>query len=99
LSAEDPSDAQATCIPICFARFIGRKLRLPPKRNIKAWASLQLALREATLEIAEIKKRRQVRAIHQLEREIVKFESLPADKARTVQIRALKKRLAEMRND
>ena len=50
---------------------------MPAKGNVKAWRAIRSSLGEASAEVAVITQRIRVRKIHQLEKEIERFEAMP----------------------
>jgi hypothetical protein len=69
-------------IPVCGkcgkeCRRLGWKIKLPPKRDVKAWAQLREDYFKALKEFESAIAVERVRSRHQLERERVRFRNNP----------------------
>ena len=75
---------------------VGTKIAVPPKRNKKAWSLLREEIGRRRRDNEETVLAQFVRRKHDLEQEIEKLTSLPANEGRRRAIRQLKKELGEL---
>ena len=82
--------------PICSkgCTFLGYRIPVPPKQKVREWAALREQLfRERTAR--DIREHEMaVRQRHDLEQEIVRLESMPANPGRTRAAQLLRRQLA-----
>lgn len=79
------------CAQLC--RYLGYKIPVPPKRNVRAWQQLRTSLDEQQVRRAEVQHATAVRRRHDTEQQIRKLEAKPANAGRAKAARLLKRRL------
>jgi len=87
-------ETQVKC-PSCGSKceWIGVKIPVPPKKNIKAWESLKHQLLEEESSLIENNKIEHIKRKHEIEKEIQKLELKPENSGRLSLIKQLKKEL------
>jgi hypothetical protein len=83
------------CARLCEC--IGYKTAVPPKSKIREWKALAEAFYGSRRTYTFGQQKRRVRQIHDLEREIVRLESLPANEGRSDAVKHLRKQLERLR--
>jgi hypothetical protein len=77
-------------------RNIGYKIRLPSKRDAKAWQALRASLQEQAIADVEYSSIHRVRSIHGMEQEIARLEAMPVHPDRRKRIASLRRRIKEV---
>ncbi|MDR0481033.1 MAG: hypothetical protein LBG66_04000 [Gallionellaceae bacterium] len=72
---------------------LGYKTPVPPKSKVKEWEELRLAYYASRQERFTAQEQARVRRRHEIEKEIAKLESLPANQGRVVAIKLLRKQI------
>ncbi len=75
--------------------YLGYKIPVPPKSKLREWAALREQLAHGRMQQQLDAEAFAVRHRHDLEQEIVRLETLPANEGRARKIRSLRKRLDE----
>ena len=89
---------EAVPCPSCgvACRYLGHKLRMPTKRNTKAWKELLLAIQEEAIYQNEWQKHLHLSRIRELRTEIARLKSKGPNKGREKQIRLYERQLEEI---
>ena len=87
-------ETQVKC-PSCGSacEWIGVKIPVPPKKDIKAWESLKQQLLNEESSLIEENKIEKIKRKHELEKEIQKLELKPENSGRLSLIKQLKREL------
>ena len=76
--------------------WIGDRVPVPPRDNVRAWAALEESWREAREESRRVRAVEQVRQRHAIEQRIAELEARGDDsKERTAQVAKLRQRLRD----
>src|SRR5260370_30504354 len=82
--------AKAVPCPCCgqTCTYLGTKIPVPPRRDVKIWRSLRESFRQSRVAAQQRAWVGRVRERHRLEREIAEIEAMPRNKgqARTIQL-------------
>src|SRR5437868_4898168 len=95
-----PGSSEDVRCPSCSSpcQNIGYKTPVPPKSKPKLWQALEASYVEARQSYAARSKLATVRRIHELEKEIARIQSLPANPGRRELIKSLSKQLEASRS-
>jgi hypothetical protein len=89
---------QAVLCPSCgqSCRYLGRKICLPPKRQVKKWQELLSALQQHAIATRELKHKLRLQQMRKLRAEIARLEAKGPHVERAKQVRVLRRRLAAL---
>ena len=93
-----PFTREAVRCPSCslLCRYVAHKLRMPPKRNVKAWAELLIKLQEDAIANAEEEQLLRLERVRKIRAEIDRLEELGPNEGRAKQIGLLRRQLAKL---
>ena len=77
-------------------RHVGHKLRMPAKRDAKAWKDLLNALQQGIIEKAERDQLLRLQRIRELHTEIDRLEAMGPNEGRAKQVRLLRRQLEKL---
>ena len=86
----------AVLCPNCAqpCRYLGHKLRMPPKRQAKAWRDLLADLRQKSLARADAQQRARLQRMREIRGEIDRLKARGPNAGRAKQVGLLRRRLA-----
>lgn len=94
-----PGYSRATVLcPICGqpCRYIGHKLRMPPKRQARAWHELRASIQQEVIARAECQQQLRLQKMRELRAEITRLEAKGPNEGRAKQVRQLRQELAKL---
>jgi hypothetical protein len=83
-----------TCGEPC--RYLGHKLRTPPKRQAKAWRELLTEVQQQAVACAEPRQQLRLRQVREIQTEIARLEAKGPNEGRAKQVRSLRRQLAKL---
>ena len=88
----------AVLCPNCgqSCRYLGHHLRMPPKRQAKAWREVFVALQKAALAGAELDLAQRRQRIRDIQQEIDRLESMGPNEGRAKQVRLLRRKIEKL---